>query len=63
LLGFPADDPDINQGLQWFLKNQKEDGLWDCAYSGQQVQPRKADAIERAWVSLRICRVLKQFLG
>jgi hypothetical protein len=32
LVGFTADDPDINKGLKWFLDNQLEDGLWECSY-------------------------------
>jgi len=63
LLGFSADDSDINKGLKWFFENQKEDGLWECAYGGKHSIPKNTRAIERAWVSLRICRMLKRFLG
>jgi hypothetical protein len=62
-LGFAADDPDINKGLQWFFENQQEDGLWDCSYGGKYTSQRSGRPLERAWLSLRICRMLKRFLG
>ncbi len=63
LLGFPADDPDISKGLEWFFEHRREDGLWNCSYDGKDIGERSHNAVERAWVSLRICRMLKQFLG
>lgn len=60
LLGFHPDDPDIRKGLDWFLGNQQEDGLWKCEYgrkSGAEGKP-----VDRAWLTLRICRMLKGFL-
>ncbi len=27
-IGIPEDNPDIRRGLQWFVDNQAEDGLW-----------------------------------
>jgi hypothetical protein len=63
LQGFSPDDTDNNKGLQWFFDHQKEDGLWDCAYDGKSGAPGRSNATERAWVSLRICRLIKQFLG
>ncbi len=62
LLKFSADDSDINRGLQWFFENQRKDGLWECSYGGKKVAPGKEDSLERAWISLRICRMLKCFL-
>lgn len=61
LLGFSADDPDIRKGLDWFLENQQEDGLWDVS---SEVRPgTEGKPLERAWITLRICRMLKRFLG
>jgi hypothetical protein len=60
LLGFSPDDPDIRKGLEWFLENQQEDGLWKCEY-GRKSSAEKP--VERAWLTLRICRMLKGFLG
>jgi hypothetical protein len=63
LLGFKQDDPDISKGLQWFLDNRKEDGLWECSYGEKKVTQSKNYSLERVWISLRICRMLKYFLG
>jgi hypothetical protein len=63
LLGFTQDDPDINRGLQWFLENQQEDSLWESSYSGKEVKQSKSYSLERIWISLRICQMLKHFLG
>jgi hypothetical protein len=60
-LGFSANDPDIQKGRQWFKQNQRADGLWDCAYDGKKAASSKSNAAERAWISLRICRLLKHF--
>jgi hypothetical protein len=62
LLGFTADDPDINKGVQWFFDKRKEDGLWDCVYVGKDVPRSEAFSLERTWISLKICRMLKRFL-
>jgi len=61
-LGFAANDPDIQKGLQWFCENIKEDGLWDLAYGGKEIPRSRNYAQERGWLSLRICQMLQQFL-
>jgi hypothetical protein len=55
-LGFSANDVDIQKGLDWFISNQGESGLWPTAY-GKEKRAEK----ENAWVGLAICRVLKRF--
>lgn len=60
LLGFTADDPDIQAGIDWFIENQAEDGLWWLS-NDKSRSPRVEK--ERAWLSLRICRVLRELLG
>jgi hypothetical protein len=62
LLGFNAEDPDLGKGLQWFFENQQNDGLWECSYEGKTIPHSKSYSLERIWLSLRICRMLKQFL-
>jgi hypothetical protein len=63
LLGFTAHDLEITEGLRWFLTNQQNDGLWKCAYDGKNGGNKKSqDIIERAWLSLRICKMLDNFL-
>jgi hypothetical protein len=61
LLGFSPDDPDIRKGLEWFLDNQQEDGLWNVSSEGRPGSGGKP--LERAWLTLRICRTLMGFLG
>ena len=58
LLGFPPDDKDIKAGLQWFIDNQKPDGLWKLE-SHKEMSPK--DWGERLWLSLSICRLLKSY--
>ncbi len=62
LLGFSADDPDMDQGLQWFFDHRQTDGLWECAYGGKSVARSQDYSLERVWISLKICRMLKHFL-
>jgi hypothetical protein len=62
LLGFPADDPDVQKGLAWFRDNQRPDGLWRTGYeqAGRAApSPKEERAVE--WVALAVCRVLKRF--
>ncbi len=56
-LGFSADDADIQKGLDWFISNQEESGLWPTSY-GKGKKAEKA----KSWVGLAICRVLKRLL-
>jgi hypothetical protein len=58
LLGFTADDPDIKRGLDWFIENQQEDGLWKLE-SNKDINPR--DTEERLWLGLAVCRMLKRY--
>jgi hypothetical protein len=58
LLGFSKDDPDIHQGLDWFVQNQQQDGLWKLE-TGKPVKPK--DAEERLWLGLNVCRMLKRY--
>jgi hypothetical protein len=56
-LGFPADDADIQKGLDWLIMNQQPNGLWKARYlSG-------SDKDIHFWTTLHVCRVLKRFLG
>ena len=57
-LGFTGNDPDMRRGVDWFLEHQGEDGLWHLSEDreGEASSPRVDN--ERAWVTLRICRLL-----
>jgi len=53
---FPPEDPQISQGLEWFQDNQLEDGSWPTGYG----HGPKSD-MDKIWVSLVVCRILKRF--
>jgi hypothetical protein len=55
---FTKDDPDISKGLDWFIENQQEDGLWKLE-SNKVKKP--GDIERRLWLGLVICRVLKRY--
>jgi hypothetical protein len=56
-LGFSADDADIQKGIDWFISNQEENGLWPTGYGkGKGAEKGKS------WVGLAVCRVLKRFV-
>ncbi len=57
-LGFTADDPDMQKGIQWFFDNRKEDNLWDLEYGRKAVPQGKNYVQERAWLGLRIGRMI-----
>jgi hypothetical protein len=59
-LGFTADDPDMQKGLRWFFDHRRKDGLWDLEYGNKVVPQGKNYAQERAWLSLRICRLIER---
>ena len=55
-MGFSTDDPVVRHGLDWFIANQGQDGLWEHGYgSGARSQPMKR------WVALAVCRALRSF--
>jgi hypothetical protein len=55
-MGFPADDPSVRRGLDWFIANREQDGLWEHGYgAGKRAQSM------RQWVALAVCRVFRRF--
>jgi len=65
LIGLPADDGRISEALEWLICHQGADGLWRISYA-QPVKEEKVTASAREkklWVSLAICRILRNFLG
>ncbi len=56
-LGFPADDPDIKRGLDWFVSQQRSDGTWQL-----RIMKNKDPSLP-LWIQLNICRVFRRFLG
>jgi hypothetical protein len=62
LLGFGPDDEDVRRGLQWFVDNQQDDGLWRTAYEqSKRVVPTAKEREARLWVGLAVCRVFQRF--
>ena len=55
-LGFDRSDPDIQKGLEWFVANQEEDGLWPTGYGSG-----KKSETNRCWVGLAVCRLFTHF--
>jgi hypothetical protein len=56
LVGFSSDDEEIRKGVDWFIENQREDGLWPSGYG----KGMKAQAMD-GWIGLSICRMLMRF--
>jgi hypothetical protein len=56
-LGYTLDDADIQKGLDWFVANQQEDGLWPTSYKVSTVEK---DLGARRWIGLAVCRVFRR---
>jgi len=63
LIGFTADDTDMRLGIDWFVEHQRDDGLWNLSHDGTPDRNTKTSEERRSWITLRICRVLRQLLG
>ena len=55
-LGFTRKEPKIQEALDWFIKEQKDDGTWDV-----KVLRPGGDTDIHLWMALNICRILKHF--
>ena len=55
-LGFPPDQPNIREGIDWFANQQKEDGSWSL-----HMLKGGGDTNYKYWISLMICRMLDRF--
>ncbi len=56
LLRFSAQEPQIEQALRWFRKNQGRTGSWEL----KVLKGRNRDVL-RFWLALAICRIFKRF--
>jgi hypothetical protein len=64
LLGFSADDEQIQQALDWFRSGQQENGLWKTSYEqAKHREPRPKEVEAMSWVGLAVCRVFRRFYG
>jgi len=55
-LGFPPDQQNIMEGIDWFAKQQKADGSWSL-----HMLRGGGDTNYKYWISLVICRMLDRF--
>lgn len=61
LLGFGPDDEDVRRGLQWFVENQQDGGLWRTSYEqSKRAMPSAKEREAMLWVGLAVCRVLER---
>jgi len=60
LMGYTRGDEDMQKGLQWFVANQGEDGLWQTSY---KVSTPDKDRDARLWIALAVCHVFKRLYG
>ncbi len=57
-LGFSRKEPKIQKALNWFIKEQKEDGTWNL-----KILRAGGDKDIQSWMALNICRIFKYFYG
>jgi hypothetical protein len=63
-IGFKAEDADIENALEWLVEHQEESGLWKVSYSSIHKATENEKSAETApWISLCICRILKNYCG
>jgi len=58
-IGFTEKDSDIKAALDWFITHQADDGLWNLSYDPPNKTLTGKMSLERQWLSLSICRILK----
>jgi len=64
LLGYGPDDEDVKRGLDWFVDNQQDDGLWLTSYEqAKRVVPSEKEREARLWVGLAVARVFVRLQG
>lgn len=57
-LGLSTDNPQIREGVDWFIEHQKENGLWKL-----RLVRGTSDKSQNLWVNLVVCRTLKRLLS
>ncbi|MBY8996477.1 MAG: hypothetical protein KGD60_02005 [Candidatus Thorarchaeota archaeon] len=56
-LGLSVEQPQIREGIDWFIEHQKKDGLWKL-----KLVRGTSDKSQNLWVNQVICRTLKRLL-
>jgi hypothetical protein len=59
-IGFKSNDEDIAKAVDWLVDHQGENGLWDISYMKPETKETGKSQNMRNWISLSVCRVLKQ---
>jgi hypothetical protein len=57
--GFTIEDKDIEKGIEWFLINQNENGLWNTQYDKGDTDRLK---LNQLWICYSICKILKLYM-
>ncbi|MFW9843791.1 MAG: hypothetical protein ACFFEV_04385, partial [Candidatus Thorarchaeota archaeon] len=55
-IGFSSNQPNIREGIEWFVKQQKVDGSWSL-----HTLKGGGDTNYKYWIALVICRMLDRF--
>jgi hypothetical protein len=58
LLGFSAQEPQIEKSLNWFIETQQENGTWNFKITAGRDQ----DTLQ-LWLALAVCRAFKRLCG
>lgn len=56
ILRFPKQELQINKALEWFIKNQQKNGLWEL-----KILKGQNKDILKLWLSLAVCKIFKRF--
>ncbi len=59
-VGFTIKDKDIEKGIEWFLINQNESGLWKTKYDKGD---KEKIELNELWIAYGICRIIKLYLN
>ena len=63
LIGLSGEDEQMKRGARWLVERQEESGLWKATYAKAEGKDTAKSRQTRLWVSLAICRVLKQLFA
>ena len=64
LLGFSRKDKDIKKALNWFIENQRNDGLWDTSYENKKNKIiTEKERNQRQWTGLSFYRIIKKYFS
>lgn len=63
LVGVPAEDVQIQKGLDWLLEHEEKDGLWRVTYAKEKPRDTLKNREMRLWITLAICRIFKRFFS